>query len=169
MNEGAVMHRVESDKPGLALKIGIAGAIGLGAVVSGLLISRRGRKLVTEAWQGRRRTRLEDRVLDVLWGDEILGRRKLDVAETGSGTIELSGIVHRRSERARAIRLTRHVRDVKAVEDHIIVERRRNGRNHAPTRIRPAAAAARIRNTVSQLPGRIEARVRSRLGAVGPA
>jgi len=154
------MHRGESDKPGLALKIGIAGAIGLGAVVSGLLISRRGRRLVSEAWQGRRRTRLEDRVLDVLWGDEILGRRKLDVAETGEGTIEISGIVHRRGERARAIRLARHVRDVKAVEDHIIIERRRNG--HPPGRIARSAAAARLRHTVAQMNGRIEARVKAR-------
>lgn len=171
------MHRAESDKPGLALKIGIAGAIGLGAVVSGLLISRRGRRLVTEAWQGRRRTRLEDRVLDALWGDEILGRRKLDVAETGDGVIELSGVVHRRIERARAVRLARHVRDVKGVEDHIIIERRRvdrqraarrrNGRMTARARI-AESALARAGDKFSAVLHRIQARATNPGPAAAP-
>jgi hypothetical protein len=112
----------ESERPGFALKLGIAGAIGLGAIVSGLLISRRGRRLVKEVWQGRRRTRLEDRVLDTLWGDPLVGRRDFDVEEIGDGVVALSGVVRARRERARALRLARSVRDVARVEDHLVVE-----------------------------------------------
>ncbi|MGH7501932.1 MAG: BON domain-containing protein [Longimicrobiales bacterium] len=120
--------------PGLALKMGIAGAIGLGAIVSGLLISRSGRRLVKEAWQGRHRTRLEDRVLDVLWGDPRIGRRDFDVEEIGDGVIALSGVVRARRERARALRLARAVKDVTTVEDRLVVDpgpprRRREGRD----------------------------------------
>ena len=64
VNPGRGYPDVKEDRPGIALKIGIAGALGLGAIVSGLLISRRGRRLVREAWQGRRRTRLGDEPTD---------------------------------------------------------------------------------------------------------
>jgi hypothetical protein len=111
------------DRPGLALKIGIAGAIGLGAIVSGLLISRSGRRLVREAWQGRRRTRLEDRVLDVLWGDPHVGRRNFDVSEVGPGEVVLTGVVRSRRERMRAVRLAEKVKDVQLVEDRLVIER----------------------------------------------
>jgi len=111
------------DRPGVALKLGIAGAIGLGAIVSGLLISRRGRRLVREAWQGRRRTRLEDRVLDALWGDEIVGRRNFDVQEIGDGAVALSGIVRSRRERIRALRIARNVKDVRLVKSQLVIER----------------------------------------------
>jgi hypothetical protein len=129
--------RRDADEPGLALKIGIAGAIGLGAIVSGLLISRSGRRLVKEAWQGRRRTRLEDRVLDVLWGDPRIGRRNFDVEEIGDGVIALSGVVRARRERARALRIARGVTDVVRVEDRLDVEpgpprRRRGARQPRP-------------------------------------
>ena len=43
-------------------RVGIAGAIALGAVASGLLLSRSGRRLLGEVWQGRQRTTIEDRV-----------------------------------------------------------------------------------------------------------
>jgi hypothetical protein len=115
-------NRKDADAPGLALKIGIAGAIGVGAIVSGLLISRGGRRLVKEAWQGRRRTRLEDRVLDALWGDERIGRRDFDVEEIGDGVIALSGVVRARRERVRALRIARAVKDVASVEDRLVVE-----------------------------------------------
>jgi hypothetical protein len=111
-----------ADHPGLALKIGIAGAIGLGAIVSGLLISRSGRRLVREAWQGRRRTRLEDRVLDSLWGDPHVGRRNFDVQEVEAGTVVLSGTVRSRREKTRALRLAQAVKDVRNVEDRITIE-----------------------------------------------
>jgi len=111
-----------SEAPGLALKIGIAGAIGLGAIVSGILVSRSGRRLVREAWQGKRRTRLEDRVLDALWNDEVVGKRNFEVAEQGDGNIVLSGIVRTRRERVRALRLAREAKDVVSVEDALILE-----------------------------------------------
>lgn len=117
-------EKQDGEGPGLALKIGIAGAIGLGAIVSGLLISRSGRRLVKEAWQGRRRTRLEDRVLDALWGDDRIGRRDFDVQEIGEGVIALSGVVRARRERVRALRIARAVKDVSAVEDRLLVEPR---------------------------------------------
>jgi len=109
--------------PNVALKLGIAGAIGLGAVVSGLLLSRRGRRLVQEAWQGRRRTRLEDRVLDALWGDPVVGRRNFDVQEIGEGAVALSGTVRSRRERVIALRLARGVKDVRLVKNQLVVER----------------------------------------------
>jgi len=112
----------DPERPGLALKIGIAGAIALGALVSGLVLSRQGRRLVKEAWQGRRRTRLEDRVLDVLWGNPRVGHRNFDVEDMGDGVILLSGVVRSRRERALALRLARRVQDVTRVEDALVVE-----------------------------------------------
>src|SRR3546814_9972187 len=44
-----------------ASRVGIAGAIALGAVASGLLLSRSGRRLLGEVWEGRQRTTIEDR------------------------------------------------------------------------------------------------------------
>lgn len=133
----------DPDQPGLALKIGIAGMIGLGAVVSGLLISRGGRRLVKEAWQGRRRTRIEDRVLDVLWADPVVGRRDFEVEEIEPGLVRLSGVVRGRREHGRALRLTRAVKDVQAVRDDLIVERR--GRPPVTERARRLVTARRRR------------------------
>jgi hypothetical protein len=112
----------KDSKPGLALRIGIAGALGIGAVVSGLVISRQGRRLMREAWQGRRRTRIEDRVLDAIWGDPVLGRRDIDVAELGPGVVALSGSVATQVERRRLLRVARAVRDVNEVEDRLALE-----------------------------------------------
>jgi hypothetical protein len=123
VNPGRGYPELKEDRPSIALKIGIAGALGLGAIVSGLLISRRGRRLVREAWQGRRRTRLEDRVLDALWGDEIVGRRNFDVQETGEGVVALSGVVRSRRERIRALRIARQVKDVQLVKNQLVIER----------------------------------------------
>jgi len=124
-------------EPGLALKIGIAGAIGLGAIVSGMLVSRRGRNLVREAWQGRRRSRIEDRVLDALWGDHDLGRRQIEVEEVEDGVIAVSGRVRGQRERRRALVLAERVRDVHRVIDNLEVDpapprRRRRRPPHGP-------------------------------------
>jgi hypothetical protein len=108
--------------PGLALKIGIGGAIAVGALASGLLVSRRGRRLVREAFQGRRRTTIEDRVLDTLWGDPMAGRRTLDVKDLGEGVVEISGVVRDESERDRVLDLAEGVRGVNGVEDRLDVE-----------------------------------------------
>ncbi|NJD09259.1 MAG: BON domain-containing protein [Gemmatimonadetes bacterium] len=108
----------------LALKIGIASAIGFGALATGLLISRQGRHLVKEAWQGRQRTRIEDRVLDRLWADPVLGRRDLDVDELGDGVIALYGKVRSDQERRVALALARLVMGAVDVEDHLMVAAR---------------------------------------------
>jgi len=105
----------------LALKIGIASAIGFGALATGLLASRRGRHLVKEAWQGRRRTRLEDRVLDLIWGDPVLGRRELDVDEVSDGVVAVYGKVRNEQERRVALALARQVKGLREVEDHLSV------------------------------------------------
>src|SRR5512147_1557664 len=105
----------------LALKIGIASAIGFGALATGLLASRRGRHLVKEAWQGRQRTRIEDRVLDVIWGDPVLGRREIDVDEVGDGVIAVYGKVRDEQERRVALALAHQVKGVLEVEDHLMV------------------------------------------------
>jgi hypothetical protein len=109
----------------IALKIGIAGAIGFGALATGMLVSRRGRHLVREAWQGRERTRLEDRVLDAIWGDPVLGRRELDVDDLGDGVVAVYGKVRNDEERRVALALARQVKNVVAVEDHMKVAPRK--------------------------------------------
>jgi osmotically-inducible protein OsmY len=122
------MQQAERETPGLALKIGIAGALTIGAVASGYFVSRQGRRVLREAIEGRRRTRIEDRVLDALWGDRAIGARSFDVKETGPGAIVLSGRVASESERSRAIRIANDTKDVQAVEDRLEVkvpERRR--------------------------------------------
>lgn len=114
----------------IALKIGVATAIGFGALATGMLASRRGRHLVKEAFQGRERTRLEDRVLDLLWGDPVLGRRTLDVDEVADGIVAIYGKVRSDQERRVALALAHQVKGVAAVEDHMKVaprERRSRG------------------------------------------
>ena len=106
---------------GLALRVGVAGAIGFAAVATGLLLSRKGRRLVREAWQGRQRTRLEDRVLDALWGDPVLGGRSIDVEELESGTVALSGRVESEDERRRAVTLAGRTQGVSTVVDRLEV------------------------------------------------
>lgn len=116
---GALEPRPES--PGLALKIGIAGALAIGAVASGFLLSRQGRRVVKEAWQGRRRTRLEDRVLEALWEDDEIGRRDLDVQELSSGVIAVSGRVRSRREREQVMDVAEDVEGVRELEDRLVV------------------------------------------------
>jgi hypothetical protein len=113
----------EGDKKigSLALKIGIASAIGFGAIATGLFVSRRGRHLVKEAFQGRERTRLEDRVLDTLWGDPVIGRRDIDVDELDAGVVALFGDVRSEQERRVALALARQVKGIEEVQDHLMV------------------------------------------------
>lgn len=120
--------REERDLGSLAIKIGIAGAIGFGAIASGLFVSRRGRHLMKEAWQGRKRTRIEDRILDALWGDPRLGRRDIDVEEIGDGRVVLSGVVRTRGERRRAAVMAERVRDVREVINDLEVSEPREHR-----------------------------------------
>jgi hypothetical protein len=116
----------------LAIKIGIATAIGFGAIATGLFVSRRGRHLVKEAWQGRERTRLEDRVLDLLWGDPVLGRREIDVDELDSGVVAIIGEVRTEQERKVALALARDVKGVTEVQDHLRIVPRQGRRGRKP-------------------------------------
>lgn len=125
---------------GLVVKIGIAGVIGFGAVATGLLASRRGRKLVREAWQGRRRTRIEDRVLDAVWADRVLGRRTIDAQEVEDGRVVITGQVRNEEERERARELAAQVKGVSAVEDRLEVVPRQARRSWR-RRLQPQGAA----------------------------
>lgn len=103
----------------LGLKLGIAGALTIGAIASGYVVTRSGRRVLREALQGRRRSRLEDRVLDRVWNDRELGRRELDVEEVESGVIALSGRVRSDEERRRALALVRATKEVTAIQDRL--------------------------------------------------
>ena len=131
-----LLQRPES--PGRALKIGIAGAVALGAIASGFIISRQGRRVIREAWQGRRRTRLEDRVLEAIWEDEALGRRKLDVEELAPGLIAISGQVHSRRERNAVLDVIEDIEGVQDVEDRLAIVRK------APTPLDRTRARVRV-------------------------
>ena len=113
----------EEQKPisRMALKIGIAGFIGFGAVATGLFATRKGRHLVREAWEGRERTRIEDRVLDALWSDSRLARRRIDVDETEAGHVELIGTVRTDAERQLAVDIAAGVNGVVLVLDALEV------------------------------------------------
>ncbi len=109
----------------LAIKIGVAGIIGLGALASGLFISRRGRHLIKEAMEGRRRTTVEDRALDALWGDRVLGRRDIDVDELDEGTLAVLGEVRSEDERRRALAIAARTPGVSTVVDQLQVRPQR--------------------------------------------
>lgn len=120
----------EEQKPvsRMALKIGIAGFIGFGALATGLFVTRKGRHLVREAWEGRERTRIEDRVLDALWDDDRLARRRIDVDEH-DGEVELIGTVRTEEERTRAVHIASTVNGVQVVVDRLeIVPRQKKRR-----------------------------------------
>jgi osmotically-inducible protein OsmY len=95
--------------------------------------------VIREAWQGRRRTRLEDRVLEAIWEDEDIGRRKLDVEEIAPGVVAVSGQVRSRRERSAVLDLIEDVEGVADVEDRLVVVRK------APTSLDRTRARARAR------------------------
>lgn len=115
------MFEEQKPIPRLALKIGIAGFIGFGAVATGMFVTRKGRHLVREAWEGRERTRIEDRVLDALWSDPHLARRRIDVDEGEPGQVKLAGVVRSNAERDRAVDIASTVRGVTMVLDALLV------------------------------------------------
>jgi hypothetical protein len=120
----------EEQKPisRMALKIGIAGFIGFGAVATGMFVTRKGRHLVREAWEGRERTRIEDRVLDALWSDSRIARRRIDVDEGEPGQVKLSGVVRTDGERNRAVEIASCVKGVTMVLDALLVAPREKKR-----------------------------------------
>ena len=107
---------------GLPVRLAIAGAVGLGALASGFLLSRGGRRLVEDAFKGKRRSPLTDRVLEALWSDPALGRRSLDVEEMGEGTVVLTGSVADDRERRIARELSLGVKGVTDVDDRLILD-----------------------------------------------
>lgn len=123
------MFEEQKPIPRMALKIGIAGFIGFGAIATGLFVTRKGRHLVREAWEGRERTRIEDRVLDALWDDDRLARRRLDVDELEDGRVELFGTVRSDEERRRALTVASAVKGVTDVVDRLDVVPRQKKRH----------------------------------------
>ena len=117
------MAREDKNLSNTAVKIGIAGAVALGAVVSGFLVSRQGRRFVKDVWQGRRRSPLEDRALDAIWGDRVLGRRRIDVQEIEPGVLALLGNVRNPEERRWARALVARIHGVSEIEDRLEVAR----------------------------------------------
>ena len=112
---------VEQKDPNMRLgvRLAIAGAVGLGALASGFLLSRGGRRVVGDAFRGKRRSPLTDRVLEALWRDPALGRRDLEVDEVGEGTMVLTGTVASDRERRIARELALAVHGVHDVEDRL--------------------------------------------------
>lgn len=108
-----------------AVKVGIFGAVALGAVVSGFLVTRQGRRFVKDVWDGRRRTPLEDRALDSIWSDRVVGSRHIEVEEIEPGVIALLGTVRSVEERRRARAVVARVSGVNEIEDRLEVARKR--------------------------------------------
>ena len=107
-----------------ALKIGLFGAVALGAAVSGFLASRQGRRFVRDVWEGRQRSPLEDRVLEALWSDRKLGRRRIDVQELQPGVVALVGRVRHPDERRLARKIVAGVEGITEIEDHLEIRSR---------------------------------------------
>ena len=112
----------------MAIKVGIAGAIAFGALASGFLVSRRGRRFVRDVWNERRRSPLEDRVIDRIWGEPVLGRRPLEVLEIEPGVIAVVGQVRSNEEHRAVLSIARRVKGVIDIEDRITVEPRARAR-----------------------------------------
>jgi len=111
------------ERSGWGARIGLAAAVGLGALASGFLLTRPGRRLVADVFGGRRRSPVESRVLDELWNDRLVGRRRIDVAEVEPGRVVLRGRVRSRDEVGRAMALAERAKGVKAVVDQLEVAR----------------------------------------------
>lgn len=113
--------RKGEERSRLGVRLGLAAAVGLGALASGFLLTRPGRRLVVDVFGGRRRTPLESRVLDELWSDRLLGRRRIDVAEIEPGRVVLRGRVRSRDEVGRAVAVAERARGVQSVTDQLEV------------------------------------------------
>jgi osmotically-inducible protein OsmY len=140
-------YRNDGTLSGLAIKIGIAGAVGFGAIATGMIASRKGRNLMREAWQGRQRTTLEDRVLEVVWSDRALSRRRIDVAEQSTGVLTLLGEVRTEEERRLCAALAEGTRGVTAVDNRLEVV------SAAEARRRDGTLADRLRERALQVRG----------------
>jgi hypothetical protein len=115
-------------KSSLAVRVGLAGALGVGALVTGFILTRSGRRLVGDVLAGRSRTPLEGRVLDALWSDRVVGRRRFEVRETAPGAITVIGTVGSEEERGRVMAIAEGAKGVKEVEPHLAVDERKHKR-----------------------------------------
>jgi hypothetical protein len=113
------MARKDKKVSNTAVKVGITGAVVLGAVVSGFLVSRQGRRFVKDVWQGRSRTPLEDKALDAIWADRKIGRRNIDVQEVEAGVLAISGGVRSSEERRIALSILARITGVEEIEDRL--------------------------------------------------
>jgi hypothetical protein len=113
----------DGERSGLGARIGLATVVGLGALASGFLLTRPGRRLVADVFGGRRRSPVESRVLDELWNDRLLGRRRIDVSEVEPGRVVLRGRVRNWEEVGRAVALAERAKGVKSVVEQLEVVR----------------------------------------------
>lgn len=121
-NNKRVEQQEESDRMGMPARIAMGGAVTAAALISGFLVSRRGRKLVADTFKGRKPSPLADDVIDRWWEDTLLGRRRIDAAEEAGGIIEVSGSVASDRERSRALRIAASVKGVTEVRDHLVID-----------------------------------------------
>ena len=125
----------ESEQPdekksgNLMIRIGLASALGVGALVTGFILTRPGRKLMGDVIAGRKRTHLEGRVLDALWGDRLLGGREIEVLETGPGQVSLTGTLENWEEVGRAVALAERAKGVKQVDSQMKIQPRQRRRS----------------------------------------
>jgi osmotically-inducible protein OsmY len=81
---------------------------------------------VSDVWHEKRRTPLEDRVIDTIWGEAVLGKRPVDVAEIEPGVIAVLGQVRTNEERRALLTIASSIKGVREVEDRLeVVPRRR--------------------------------------------
>jgi hypothetical protein len=110
------------DRWGLGTRLALGGAVAFGALASGFLVSRRGRRLVADTFRGMRRSPLADRVLDRFWDEPALGRRRLDVEEPREGTIVVVGSIATDRERDLAVAIAASVPGVVEVVDRLLLD-----------------------------------------------
>lgn len=106
---------------GMGLRLAIGGAVTVGALVSGYLLSRHGRRLVADTFRGRRPSPLAERVQEALWGDPLLAHRRITVDEV-EGEVFLTGTVATEVERNIALERARAVTGVRQVTDRIVLD-----------------------------------------------
>lgn len=111
----------EKDGMSLPAKVAVASALGLGALVTGYLATRQGRRLVGDTFKGVRRSPLEYDVLEELDERPRLARRHITVKDEGGGRVALEGRVASEAERRVARRTAGAVKGVTEVIDRLEV------------------------------------------------
>jgi hypothetical protein len=119
---GAERMNGNDERWSLGARLALGGAVTLGALASGFLASRRGRRLVADTFKGMRRSPLADRVLDRFWDEPTLARRRLDVEEPKEGTIVLVGSIAVDGERELACEVAARVPWVVEVVDQLVLD-----------------------------------------------